>query len=91
MNLDETNDKFFHAKLGQRHHLNRIASYQMKDGQWTWEYEKVVIHFVTYYRELLGTPMFTQDGVADPIIATGPCLLISQALSLVKPFTAEDV
>ncbi|KAJ8431921.1 hypothetical protein Cgig2_016354 [Carnegiea gigantea] len=31
VNLDDTNDKFFHAKLRQRHHLNRIASYQMED------------------------------------------------------------
>ncbi|KAJ8423867.1 hypothetical protein Cgig2_009495 [Carnegiea gigantea] len=74
-----------------RHHLNHITLYQMEDVQWKWEYEKVVAHFVTYYRELLGTPMFTQDGAADHIITTGPCLSILQQVSLVQPFTAEDV
>ncbi|KAJ8439702.1 hypothetical protein Cgig2_009526 [Carnegiea gigantea] len=40
LNLDDTNGQYFHAKLKQRHHLNRIASYQMQDGQQTWSYDK---------------------------------------------------
>ncbi|KAJ8449507.1 hypothetical protein Cgig2_002304 [Carnegiea gigantea] len=60
-NLDDTNGKYFHAKLQQKHHINRIASYQMEDGQWTWDYEKVVAHFVNYFEDLLGTSVTVQE------------------------------
>ncbi|KAJ8436280.1 hypothetical protein Cgig2_025709 [Carnegiea gigantea] len=55
LNLDDTNGKYFHTKLKQRYHFNRIASYQMEDGQWTWDYDKAIAHFVSCYKDLLIT------------------------------------
>ncbi|KAJ8436766.1 hypothetical protein Cgig2_021296 [Carnegiea gigantea] len=91
LNLDDINRQYFYAKLKQRHHLNRIASYQIEDGQWTWSYDKVLAHFVNYYKNLLGTPVLTQDNINDSIIAMGPCVSISQQIRLVQPFKSEDV
>jgi len=35
--------------------------------------------------------VLTQDNINDSIIAMGPCLSISQQISLMQPFTSEDV
>ena len=83
LNLDDTNGRYFHDRLRQRHHHNRIASYQLDNGQWTREYEKVVAHFVSYYEGLLGTPTATFKSIDDHIIDMGPRLSTSHQVGLV--------
>lgn len=90
LNLDDTNGKYFHERLKQRHQHNRISSYQMDDDQWTWEYDKLIEHFVHYYERSLGSPAEVTEHIDDQIIALGPCLSISQQLSLMQPCTERD-
>lgn len=77
LNLGDSNDKYFFEKLKQRHHYNMISSFQMKNGQWSWDYTKVTEHFVQFYENFLGAPAITHVNIDDQIIAMGPCLSIS--------------
>lgn len=90
LNLDDMNGKYFHERLKQRYQHNRISSYQMDDDQWTWEYDKLIEHFVHYYERSLGSPAEVTEHIDDQIIAMGPCLSISEQLSLMQPCTERD-
>ena len=91
LNLGDTNDKYFFAKMKQAYHHNRISSIKEEDGSWTWEYDKVIEHFTTYYEKSLGTPAITSTPIEEEIIAMGPCLNSSQQLALLRPFTKEEI
>ena len=95
VNPGDTNEKyiyiFFFEKLKQRHHYNMISSFEMENRKWTQDYTKITEHFIKFYENFLSSAAITHDDIDDQIIAMGPCLSISQQLSLVKPFTKEDV
>lgn len=77
--------------MKQAYHHNRISSIKEEDGSWTWEYDKVIEHFTTYYKKSLGTPAITSTPIEEEIIAMGPCLNSSQQLALLRPFTKEEI
>jgi len=91
LNLGDTNDQYFYAKLKQYHHGNRISLIKLEDGTWTWDYAKVTQHFVHYFENLLGTSAVLTDCIDDNIIAMRPSLNRSQQLALLRPFTRKEI
>ena len=74
LNLGGTNDKYFFDKLKLHYHYKLNLIYQLEDGNWTWDYEKVIQNATHYYEDFLGSPTITSILIDKEIIAIGPCL-----------------
>ena len=75
----------------QRQYNNKISTIMEADGVLIKDYNSLIDHFVTLCRNFLREPTLTFEDIQDEIISMGPCLDISQQLTLMKPFYKLEV
>jgi hypothetical protein len=82
--------RFFHSLMSQRHRRNHIPAILRSDGLPTTSVEEVDREFVTYYKELLGTPKPTLPPSAA-VVHCGPCINTDSHGFQLAPVTVDDI
>jgi hypothetical protein len=82
--------RFFHSLMSQRHRRNHIPAILRSDSLPTTSIEEVSREFVTYYKELLGTPKPTlPPSVA--VVHCGPCINTDSHGFLLARIIVDDI
>ncbi|KAK9757812.1 hypothetical protein RND81_01G187800 [Saponaria officinalis] len=88
--LNDSNTKFFHAKISKRRHSQIIGSIEDHNGVLKTGNSAVVEGFTEYYRSLLGTSTHVAD--IDPIVVSqGACVDESDWPSLFQPVLDSEI
>ncbi|XP_062113734.1 uncharacterized protein LOC133824773 [Humulus lupulus] len=87
----DSNTAYFHAYLKKRRAENIIASFINEQGNLVDNFSEVVSHFLNHFRSIMGSPSSAKQKIDTRCIALGPKLNIDQQLSLLKPFSHQEI
>ncbi|XP_062085770.1 uncharacterized protein LOC133791878 [Humulus lupulus] len=87
----DSNTTYFHAYLKKRRAENRIASFINEQGSLVDNFSEVVSHFLNHFRSIMGRPSSAKQMINTQCVALGPKLNVDQQLSLLKPFSHQEI
>lgn len=91
LQLGDSNTAYFYKYMRKKNYKRMITSVADDAGNLITDLGEIHRTFIQYFTASLGSAAQTRGGVQPEIIAMGPVLTLEQQVSLIKPFTTEDV